>query len=565
MDQTHPSPREAVVLRGASAVWAALPITGRIELLLATRPRLVAAADRWVRKSCQAKGIDPDTPAAGEEWFTGPYPLLRYIDALTRTLTAARDGRDPLRGTRFTARPGDRTAVRVLPFDRYDRLLLNGFRGEVWLAPGVDEAAARASAGRPVDTDPGVCLVLGAGNINSIAPLDVLHQLYAVDRVVLLKLNPVNDYLAPVLEEVFAPFVARGFLRITTGGAETGAALVDDDAVTAVHVTGSAATHDAIVFGPGPAGAERKTRGRPLLHKPVTSELGGVGPTIVLPGPWTRADVRYQARHLAAQKLNNNGFNCAATQVAVLPEHWNAREDFLDALRDALRSAPARVAYYPGAAERRARAAAGHPGAELLDDAEVPRTLLTAIASDTDADAFRTEFFAPVLAVTTLPGRTPQEFLCHAVEFCNSALAGTLGANLVAHPRTLRDLGPRLEEAIAELRYGTVGVNCWTALGYVLPYAVWGAHPGHTPTAVGSGIGSVHNALLLPHAERTVITGPFRPFPRSVLTGQWSLSPVPPWFVHNRTAHTTGRLLLAFAARPTLRGLNAVLTSALRG
>lgn len=83
--------------------------------------------------------------------------------------------------------------------------------------------------------------------------------------------------------------------------------------------------------------------------------------------------MRYQARHLAAQKLSNNGFNCAAAQVVVLPEQWPAREEFLDALR----SAPARAAYYPGAAGRRARAAAGRPGAELLDDAEVPRTLLT--------------------------------------------------------------------------------------------------------------------------------------------------------------------------------------------
>ncbi|MFF7633608.1 hypothetical protein ACFZB9_10720 [Kitasatospora sp. NPDC008050] len=62
-----------------------------------------------------------------------------------------------------------------------------------------------------------------------------------------------------------------------------------------------------------------------------------------------------------------------------------------------------------------------------------------------------------------------------------------------------------------------------------------------------------------------MITGPFRPFPRSALTGQWSLSPVPPWFVHNRSAHDTGRLLLAFAARPSLRALSAVLASALRG
>ncbi|MFD0381917.1 aldehyde dehydrogenase family protein [Streptomyces stramineus] len=400
----------------------------------------------------------------------------------------------------------------------------------------------------------GVCLVLGAGNVNSIAPLDVLYQLFASDAVVLLKLNPVNEYLAPVLEEVFAPFVARGFVRVTTGDAAVGAALVADPAVTRVHVTGSAATHDAIVFGPGPEGAARKAAGRPLLDKPVTSELGGVGPVVVLPGAWSRADLRYQARHVAAQKLGNNGFNCAAVQVVVLPEHWAAREAFLDELRAALRAAPARASYYPGAGERRARAAAGHPDAELLDAAEVPRTLLPGVVATADDAAFRTEFFGPVLAVTTLPGRTAAEFLDRAVEFCNSSLAGTLGAGIIGHPRTLRRLGPRLEEAVARLRYGTVGVNCWTALGYALPRAVWGAHPGHTLTDVGSGIGVVNNALRLPRAERTVVTGPFRPVPRSLLTGQWSTAPVPPWFVDNRTAHRTGRLLMDFTARPSARG-----------
>ncbi|WKK24862.1 aldehyde dehydrogenase family protein [Streptomyces olivoreticuli] len=566
MELTEPSHQNTGVLRGAAAEWAALPVAEGLRLLMATRPRIVAVAERWVAESCRAKGIDPGAPAAGEEWLTGPYPLLRYVDALTRTLTAVRDGRDPLRGVRFSARPGGRTAVHVLPFDRADRLLLHGFRAEVWLAPGMDEAGARAGAGRGVRPEGGgVCVVLGAGNINSIAPLDVLHQLYAAGMVVLLKLNPVNDYLAPLLREVFAPFVARGFVRITTGGAAAGAALVRDPGVTAVHVTGSAATHDAIVFGPGPEGAARRAAGQPVLGKPVTSELGGVGPAVVLPGPWSRADLRYQARHLVAQKLNNNGFNCAAVQVVVVPEHWDARAEFLGELRSALRTAPARVAYYPGAGERRAGAVAGRTDVELLDSAEVPRTLLPDIAPDADDPAFRTEFFAPVLAVTALPGRTPAEFLDRAVEFCNSALSGTLGANLVAHPRTLRSLGPRFEEAVARLRYGTVGVNCWTAVGYALPRAVWGAYPGHTPVDVGSGIGTVHNALLLPGAERTVITGPFRPAPRSVLTGQWALSPVPPWFVDNRTSDGTGRRLLAYTARPSGRGLASVLWSALRG
>ncbi|MFE3451867.1 hypothetical protein ACFXJ8_23395 [Nonomuraea sp. NPDC059194] len=119
--------------------------------------------------------------------------------------------------------------------------------------------------------------------------------------------------------------------------------------------------------------------------------------------------------------------------------------------------------------------------------------------------------------------------------------------------------------AVADLRYGTIGVNAWTAVGYLTPRATWGAFPGHTLADVQSGIGVVHNALLLDHTERTVVTGPFRPAPRSVLHGEMTISPKPPWFVTNTTAARTGRLLTEFAARPRWRALPAIVASAVRG
>ena len=74
----------------------------------------------------------------------------------------------------------------------------------------------------------------------------------------------------------------------------------------------------------------------------------------------------------------------------------------------------------------------------------------------------------------------------------------------------------------------------------------------------------MHNALLLEDTERTVVTGPFRPAPRSVLHGGMTITPKPPWFVNNRSAATTGRRLTAFAARPRWRALPAIFSSALR-
>jgi aldehyde dehydrogenase (NAD(P)+) len=82
---------------------------------------------------------------------------------------------------------------------------------------------------------------------------------------------------------------------------------------------------------------------------------------------------------------------------------------------------------------------------------------------------------------------------------------------------------------------------------------------------VQSGIGVVHNALLLADPERTVVRGPFRPLSRSLVNGELAISPKPAWFVTNRTAAGTGRAMTAFAAKPSPLKLPAIFASALRG
>ena len=62
-----------------------------------------------------------------------------------------------------------------------------------------------------------------------------------------------------------------------------------------------------------------------------------------------------------------------------------------------------------------------------------------------------------------------------------------------------------------------------------------------------------------------MVRGPFRPSPRSLLHREASISPKPPWFVDNRTAARTGRLLTGFAGAPSWTKLPAIFASALRG
>ena len=132
-----------------------------------------------------------------------------------------------------------------------------------------------------------VTLVLGAGNVSMLVPSDFLYKLFVEGQVVILKLNPVNTYLGPVLNAGFRSLIEGGYLRIVYGGVEEGSYLCHHAAVDEIHMTGSDKTYEDIVFGSGVEGARRKAAHEPLIQKRFTAELGNVTPVIVLPGPWS--------------------------------------------------------------------------------------------------------------------------------------------------------------------------------------------------------------------------------------------------------------------------------------
>ena len=543
--------------------WAAMDLPARANLLADVHHSVAAAADAWVAAAVRAKGLDPTSPLVGEEWLSGPYCTLTALLALQHSLKALASGGSPVDGKRPGTAPGGRVTVPALPSNRFEYLLLHGFTADVWMTPGVTAAQVKSRAGlgakTPSETG-GVGLVLGAGNITSIAPLDVLYELVAHNRVVVLKLNPTLDELLPAYEAAFAPLIDRGLLAIVAGGGDVGGYLAQHEGISHVHITGSAATHDLIVWGRGEDAAQRRAAGTPLLETPITSELGGVSPIIVVPGDWSSADLAFQAAHVATQRLHNGGYNCIAGQVVVLSSDWAQREAFVEQLRIAMDKAPGRAPWYPRSAERVADAAASYSDAQRLGP-DGGRLLIDARGSDAASIVETTEYFSPVLGIVDVPG-TGQAFLDAAVDLVNHDFVGTLGANVLVDPATMKTLGNGFEEAVARLEYGTVAINAWTGVGFLTANASWGAFPGHTLDNVQSGIGVVHNALLLADVERTVVRGPFRPFPRSAVGGEFALSPKPPWFVSARSARTTGELLTRFAADPSWAKLPRIFGSA---
>ena len=560
-------------LQKQKQAWATLAVREKAMLLDELAEKVGAVSEHWAVAACAAKGIPEGSPLAGEEWLSGPWALMSGAHGYARTLRAvAERGAPEIPASAMHKRPDGQLVVDVFPASAYDSLLLSGITGEVWMEPGVspenlhDHMAAFYRERSPIGK---VALVLGAGNIASIGPLDVLYKLVAEGQVCLLKMNPVNEYLGPFLAEAFASYIARGYVEIAYGGVEVGEYLTAHAAVEEIHITGSARTHDVIVFGPGAEGEARRLKNEPRNTRRVTSELGNVSPIIVVPGPWSAADLRYQAEHIATMKMHNGGFNCVAGQVLVLPETWDLTASLVEEITTVLKALPNRSAYYPGAASRQAAAVSAHPDAMLLDapaPGQTPRTLVPNVpATKADDDAFVTEAFCSVLSETHLPGATAAEFLANAVRFCNDTLWGTLGCNLLVHPTTATELGPVLEDAIAQLRYGCVAVNAWTGVGFLLNQTSWGAFPGHTLSDVRSGIGVVHNTLLFDRPQKSVVRQSFYPMPRGLLHGSFAILPKPPWFITNTSAATTARRFVAFERAPSVLKLPGIFASALQG
>jgi len=549
--------------------WAQLPVATKIYLLDAIRTRVGDVSDAWVAAAATAKQIPEDSQLVGEEWTSGPYALAAGAGALADTLQRVRDGVPILEGYSTTTLPSGQIAVRVFPATSEDRLFLSGHVADVWKKPGIsiddldDEAAPFYRIENPTGS---LTVVLGAGNIASIAPLDVLTELFNEGSVVVVKLNPVNAYLGPFFEHVFGPLIDGGFVEFVYGGVEEGTYLTRHPLVDHIHVTGAASTHDAIVYGTGSDARARKEADDPVIDIPVTSELGGVGPTIVVGGDWSKADLRYQAEHIISQKLHNHGFNCIACQVLVLPEEWPQADDLCRELRAVVAELEHRGAYYPGAQERHAAALTAHPGAEILSNGNGPITFIKGIdPSDRDEVCFRTEFFGAVLCITRVPGSDTPTFLANAVAFANDTLEGNLGANIIIHPDTAKASSSALEKAIADLRYGTVAVNTWVGVAFAMNRAPWGEFPGNPRNDIRSGSGVGHNSLMLEGTQKSVVRGALAPFPRTVLQGVFHTEPTPPFFVTNRQAAHLGKLLTERAVTGSWKTLPAIVATAMRG
>lgn len=547
-------------LQSNHAKWRELPIGDRIAIIEETSACMTAIGDEWVAANMQAKGIARGTYAAGEEWTIysmGLRAIRNYRDSLR---AIQRTGRPEIAGG-IHVRDDGRVQARVFPASLLDRLLFIGVTADVAMRPGVSAESVvehMAWAYQPGSTEGGVAVVLAAGNLSILPLLDTLNMLLVKKHVVLLKINPVNDYMAPILARGLQPLVDGGYLRIVRGGPEAGDYLTHHPAVDAIHLTGSDKTFEAIVFGRGEAGKRHHEANKRENERKVTAELGNVTPIIIVPGPWRQEDIRYKAIELASWLEINASFNCLSPRIIIQHAEWPLRDAFLAALGEALSSIPTRRAYYPGAEERHQRFVDTHDHVQQYGEpqpGDLPWTLITSIDPQKPDDvAFRNEAFCSVLSECALSAPSPESFVEQAVKFANDSLWGTLIVSLYVHPRSLADpaVSRAVEQAVEDLRYGTVCLNLRGEFGYFPLVAPWGGYPGSPDANIQSGRGVIHNPLMFKDSQKSIVRGPFRQFPN-------------PFLATSNRLYGFGLKLARFEASPSLLQLPSILWSALVG
>jgi acyl-CoA reductase-like NAD-dependent aldehyde dehydrogenase len=536
-------------LQAGAAALAALGPAARGDLARRTALAVVAAADAWVEAAVAIKRATGATAGAvaAEETATGPLATLRLLLVTARSLReiAATGLPRPAAPPRVLHRGGGDASfigVEVLP-ERWiaDRAMFGGHSGTVRCANPGDLASFERSWRQECRERPrqgGVAAVLGAGNVTGLAVADVVSQVFEHGRAAFVKLHPVHEPLLPVFRAALAPLVDAGLVALVAGGADVARAAIASPAVTHVHLTGGQAAFDAIAA---------------TLAKPITCELGGVTPWIVVPGRYTPAQLAGQADVVAGSILNNTSFNCIATKCVVTCRGWEQRAAFLELVSRRLAAMPPRPAWYPGAA------AAWETVTEsrLPADGTLPWVFRQGVDPDREPRWLEREWFVPVAAEVPLDAADIEGFCTRATALCRR-LPGSLAASVTVPESLPKADAQRVERLVEHLEYGTVAVNTWSALGYAFASLPWGGFPGGTISAPRSGIGFVHDPLLLPLVHNSILRAPLL------------VRPAAPWLPwHRHGAAVTRGAVDVYAAiargRPGLVSLVKLLPQVLTG
>ena len=502
-------------LKSQQQRWATQDLSYMEDLLTRTLEAMSALREEWLALSTRKKGAEGNPVLVSEELFVFG-AIGGYLHDLRASISSIRKtGNAP---QYKTISWGNLPGKRVKPNGFLDYLLLPGISVDVLFEPGTSDTEIsqhQAMSYREPDGEGACCLVLAAGNVGHLLAVDVLTKLFVDRKVVLCKFNPINDYLGPLYERGFAPLIEEGILRFAFGGRATGKFLTSHADIDEIHMTGSKATYEAIVFGTDSDALKRMEENKPLNEKPVSAELGNISPVIVVPGEWSDKMLRNQAQQLAGWTMVVAGYGCLTPRVILTHKEWPLRERFLEELDKALREEPPKYLYYPGTQERIARLEEVSGDRFVrIDDPKTGKLNCAHIfgldPSTDDAVFFQQENFSPVLLEIPVSADSVEAFFENATATANEQLWGTLNAYVMIDPKTEKREKEAFTKMVSGLDYGTILINMYAGFGHILHCAPWGGAPGRKPDQIDSGVGWTNDPNMFGNPHKTVFKSPFK-------------------------------------------------------
>ena len=500
----------------------------------------------WATICSDNKGTTK-TPAEGEEWLGGPFASVLATQYYIKSLI----NDDDLDEGNFN---NSENSYKVFPNNFIERITFPFINAKVYFNKSMSFEDINKFRGfsKRYDIEPSITLVLGAGNFSSIPYLDVLYHLITRRSVILLKLNPVNEYLKPVFEKVFKNFIERGYIIVTNGNINESKYMATHPGINHIHLTGSDKTYEDIVYGRELTGNERSIKTVSKINpKPITSELGNVTPIIIHPGKWSTSDIKYQARKIVTGKLNNNGFNCIAAQVVVLPDGWGHTETLIKYVKYYMNKAKDRKAYYPDSIERLTKLEKDK-SYERVNSLSCTTPHLTR-----EIKAYNKyeldEVWSSTIYFRKIAYSNAEDYVKKSIDYCNNELWGNLGVSVIIKNHNNKFNKHITNSYIENLKYGTIAINEWAAIGYIIPQLPWGGFPGNKDNDIQSGQSVVHNSMLFESPLKGIVETKFR-ISRLI---------DPPWFITNRKSRRLFMNLTYFQINNTKINLIKLIFSAL--
>ena len=469
--------------------WATAPIHTKLHLLEEVRENMKEYADELGTLDQKMKNdlMGEQVFTHSESVFSTAVPLAGNVSACINLYESLAKGEmlKPIKITQINEEVFD---VHVFPQEAKDKIL-NGTQSGHLRVKGAPKQV------NPIDKPAGVIAVLGAGNYSS--SLEMVKALFYDNKAVIHKPHHLNEATDRVWEKIFQPIIDFGALSFCD--ADQGRDLTGLDGLTQIYFTGGAGTAKTIM---------RAT------DTPLVAECGGNNPCIVVPGdrPWKKKEIEHQALQIATLAKLNGGAVCGRAQTLVTSKNWDQREQFLQAVSEAITNGtPAAGTYYIGSDKVKAGFQKAYPYAEVLQPENgkfKSGEFLLITGAEEDSYAVHNEAFCQIIGEVPLDvPANAKEFLPKATAFCNDKLLGSLGCMLIIDEDTKKAHQNSLNTAVTNLNYGGIAVNTIPPLIFLSPYLTWGGNEESKELVSGSG--NFGNLLGFENIEKSIIYDKF--------------------------------------------------------